>query len=369
MKYRILLVLAALACTVVSTAYAAPAEQYTDTPEVAAGRYLEAREKLGALRDVTSAAVAACQPELQGRVIEVAGKITGCTSCVSPDGSFVSFYLQPLGVSQAIVIDTPTRHPLLCIGSNVHVLAEFPTGGTPRSHYTLREIVLAVDLPASERERRMAVQVPAAAPAGGANVIDQDPLSKQPDASTSDDDEAAGGQSSDGYGQYPNREVWGNPTAVAAWVGWVRQCNSKLTEMQARGIVESVLYYSQQFQMDHRLAFAMIKCESDFNPSCKSHAGAMGLTQLMPGTAQGLGVSDPWSIQQNVMGGLKYLSNYLHKYEDRSNYEQTILGLACYNAGPNAVKRAGGVPNYKETQNFVKKVTELFVKLYESDMP
>jgi len=85
----------------------------------------------------------------------------------------------------------------------------------------------------------------------------------------------------------------------------------------------------------------------------------------MPGTAAGLGV-DRWDIEQNIMGGIKYLSDQLHAYSGRSNYEQFALGLASYNAGPGAVKRAGGVPNIPETVRYVKKVGDLFVQLYRT---
>ncbi len=156
---------------------------------------------------------------------------------------------------------------------------------------------------------------------------------------------------------------------VAVWMQWVKGRNSALTDAQRRLIVESVLYYSYKYSIDHRLAFAMIRYESDFNPRCRSHAGAMGLTQLMPGTAKSLGVTDAYDIQQNIMGGVRYLSEQLYSFESRSSYEQTILGLAAYNAGPGAVKRAGGVPNITETRNYVKRVSQLFLELYESGMP
>jgi len=75
---------------------------------------------------------------------------------------------------------------------------------------------------------------------------------------------------------------------------------------------------------------------------------------------------DRWDIEQNINGGIKYLSEQLHAYSDRSNYEQFALGLASYNAGPNAVKRAGGVPPFAETQRYVKKVGDLFVQLFKT---
>lgn len=157
--------------------------------------------------------------------------------------------------------------------------------------------------------------------------------------------------------------------AIEIWKSWVLDLNSKLSDEQARNIVRWVLHYSHEYDVNHRLIFALIKWESWFNPSCISHAGAIGLMQLMPGTARGLGV-DPYNVQQNIDGGTRYLAEQLGKYRDRANYERVILALACYNAGPNAVKRAGHrVPNIRETQNYVKKVSETFYELHQAGMP
>ena len=101
------------------------------------------------------------------------------------------------------------------------------------------------------------------------------------------------------------------------------------------------------------LVRALIKQESNFNPSAVSNKGAMGLMQLMPGTARQLGVSDPFDPQQNVDAGVKHLKQLLDTY-----HGDVRLGLAAYNAGEGAVARNKGVPPYRETQDYVKRITE-----------
>jgi len=108
---------------------------------------------------------------------------------------------------------------------------------------------------------------------------------------------------------------------------------------------------AEKFGIDPVLFQALIQQESAFNPKAISSAGAMGLTQLMPRTAKSLGVTDPLDPTQNMEGGAKYLSQLLKQFKgDRK------LALAAYNAGPGAVSRYGGIPPFKETQNYVNKI-------------
>ena len=103
--------------------------------------------------------------------------------------------------------------------------------------------------------------------------------------------------------------------------------------------------------IDPALLAGLVKQESGFNPNAGSPAGARGLTQLMPGTAAGLGVSNVLDPIQNLDGGAKYLRQQLDAFGG-----DVTRALAAYNAGPGAVQRYGGVPPYAETQNYVRVV-------------
>lgn len=119
-------------------------------------------------------------------------------------------------------------------------------------------------------------------------------------------------------------------------------------------IFETIESIAKSQGMDPNLVKAMVKAESNFKPKAVSPKGAMGLMQLMPETAESLGVSDPFDPEDNIGGGVKFLKGLMKEFKDPEK------AIAAYNAGPGAVKRYKGIPPYEETQKYVNKVKRYY---------
>lgn len=130
---------------------------------------------------------------------------------------------------------------------------------------------------------------------------------------------------------------------------------TKITTKNNTDFEDIIEKAAAQFNIPAKLIKSVIQKESNFNPNAISHAGASGLMQLMPATARGLGVKNVFDPAENIIAGSKYLRQMLDRYDN--NIE---LALAAYNAGPGNVDKYGGVPPFKETQNYVRKVTDVF---------
>jgi soluble lytic murein transglycosylase-like protein len=128
--------------------------------------------------------------------------------------------------------------------------------------------------------------------------------------------------------------------------------NSSSNKLSSARLEELVQSTAARHGVDANLVRAVIETESGGNPNAVSHKGAVGLMQLMPTTALELGVKNMYSAEQNLEAGVRYLHTLLDRYAGDLD-----KALAAYNAGAGAVDRAGGVPKYRETRDYVKKVT------------
>lgn len=133
---------------------------------------------------------------------------------------------------------------------------------------------------------------------------------------------------------------------------------------KARAYRRTIQVYSKIYGVEEELIHAIVKQESCFNERAHSRAGAIGLMQLMPDTADMMQISDPWNPEQNIQAGVRYISEMLSKFKGRKKW-----AIAAYNAGPGKVQRYRGIPPYRETRNYVKKVMAEYKRLKRHGIP
>lgn len=292
-----------------------------------------------ALRKKYAATTAKPSGESSGRVVEVRGKLSGVSK--SGDRGCMIISTDQGGSFVIDSHDLPAENPgtlLACI------VKEKPATSTEMGGMELLAWTYEVDLRRSEEEAASAakpkpVQPRPSQPAQAAKKTD--PRKTQPISSDQ---------------------------LIATYRNAIKGFNKKLSDSEADTIARSILGFSYKYKLDARLVCAVIIAESNFRIEATSHCGAMGLGQLMPGTAAGLGVSNAYDPVENVYGSVRYIRSMLDRMSGNKQWNELTwkdlsLALAAYNAGPGNVKKHGGVPPFRETQNYVKRVTAIYKKL------
>ena len=276
-----------------------------------------------------------------GKVVEIRGRVAGFSKSETGETGQSMIVCTPEDGSYVIEVDS------LPEGSMNSELACLVTVGE-RSTHSLSDLRLlcctyAVDLARVEEAAKPAKQAPAKpAPA------------KAKPAETTAQQAKAGQLTADEY--------------VRAYRNAIKRFNRKLSGSQADTIARSILGFSLKYGVDARLVCAVIIAESNFRTDATSGCGAMGLGQLMPSTAAGLGVSNAYDPIDNIYGSVRYIKGMLDrmsgaKHWNELTWRDLALALAAYNAGPGAVRKHGGIPPYRETQNYVRKVTSIYKRL------
>jgi hypothetical protein len=159
------------------------------------------------------------------------------------------------------------------------------------------------------------------------------------------------------------RRDWVLPTneVTPRYAAFILGRNPRLGPDAANRIAQAVVGFSLQYRVDARLVMAMLIVESDFDPNAVSRSGAIGLGQLMPGTARWMGVRNSYDTTDNLYGMVKLLRTHMNQF--RTSDGSDPLVLAAYNAGEGAVRRHGGVPPYRETQAYIRRVVAIYHKL------
>ncbi|RZJ44932.1 MAG: lytic transglycosylase domain-containing protein [Brevundimonas sp.] len=151
-------------------------------------------------------------------------------------------------------------------------------------------------------------------------------------------------------------DLFGRVAAVASIEGDIRPAAARLADLE-QPYAAAIARAAERHGLDLKLLHALVLVESAYRPDAISPAGAAGLTQLMPGTAADLGVTDRFDVEENLAGGADYLARQLLRFGDLR------LALAAYNAGPGRVARLGRIPDIAETQAYVASVIDCYLAL------
>ncbi len=338
---------------------------------VTARQYVAMRRKDRCDRRLTLATVRDNPANYVGKVLELRGTV----NCKAEAGANITISLE-LADKSAPILDVPVAEADVLRGSfspRLRALVQVDTGGSGNVT-PLKVLAVADDNEVDVLDRQAEAQMNAEAR--------REALEEQANAQYRASRSGLASRGSFHRGPAP---VAGDAAAQAAVYvprlpGRVRQCfipyfryiadqNRRLDSRTVGQITFHLLNYASTIDVDPRLVVAILMVESEFDPMSTSHSGAMGLGQLMPGTAQGLGVVNAYDVEQNLYGAITYLKEQLNTFravpgpDGTLPIEQIRLAVAAYNAGPNAVLKYGGIPPYRETQAYVRHVESRYRSL------
>lgn len=148
--------------------------------------------------------------------------------------------------------------------------------------------------------------------------------------------------------------------SVNVLTSFIGKYAKKIDNWEAQSISENLVKYAQMYDVNPKLMCALIARESRFNRFAISSSGAQGLGQLLPSTSRGLGINDPFDIEQNVMGTTRYMRSLLDRFKDQPD-KQVIFSIGGYLEGPNALKRNGGFTS--ATRGYIEDILKLYYKI------
>jgi soluble lytic murein transglycosylase-like protein len=347
-----------LTCALALIAAAAPV-QASNFPQ--ANNYFEVRDRAPAVIETFDMVDVQTQVQkFAGKLVEVKGPVTG----VFDSNTQGSILIQPKDGPAITINFAPGKrlsdYPMLDVGNTVRVLCQVIAVGenSPSGLLVLQIPVKEYEAAKVEVSRKEAADKKLADEKNQKAAIAR----RQTGAQANLGSRGMSGSAVRSSGPYSRAQL------IGLYGDAVRYFNRHLSVGEAQKIARLILDYSNRYRnLDARLVMAVIACESNFNANAVSPVGAMGLGQLMPGTAAGLGVSNAWDPSANLAGSTKLLSSHLQDMSagGRPDKEAIKLALACYNAGAGAVRKYKGIPPYRETQNYVRKI----IRLYWSMLP
>jgi hypothetical protein len=297
--------------------------------------YLSMRRQGKALLGKNASGAITNPGAFQGKIIELQGAISG----VAQREGHSSFVISSQGQSCIVTCSDPD--PQMEPGSTVRMLARVGAPGAP-GDFTL--LATAWDYQITQREKAAIAHLKQA--------------------------KAAPQRAMSSRGGFTRSDVLASKwiDILEPYKKAIMRFNRKLSAGQAEAIACYILEYSSKYDVDPRLVVSVVLAESHFRLDATSRCGAMGLGQLMPGTAAGLGVRNAYDPHQNVAASVRLIRGHLDKLSGGRKWSDLTwnhlaLALASYNAGPGAVRKYGGVPPYRETQAYIARVTQIYKQL------